>query len=193
MTLEIIIIICVIVIFILFARRLPDFSKKPFSFNSKNASPKFHFPKFNFGNKKEHPLQKQADFWKEEKVDLTNKSNFEKGDIYFDGGDYKEAEKYYIKAAAETPDNPKIYNRLGIIYLELKNYRDAKDAFGELLKFDDKKPSRQINYGLACLNLRNYDEAIGAFEKAVKLEPKNKKYTDLLSDTKNKKKLFEKK
>jgi tetratricopeptide (TPR) repeat protein len=210
MILEIIIIICVIIIFIILARRLPNLK------NDKQDStpssvlkdtlpkdkpainfPKIQFPKFNFGEKKIEKPQSESkansDFWIDEKIELSNKSNFEKGDMFFEKGEYKEAEKYYIKAAAETPDNPKIYNRLGIIYLELKNFRDAKDAFGELLKFDDKKASRQINYGLACLNLKNYDEAIDAFEKAIKLDPKNKKYIDLLKDTKSKKRLFEKK
>lgn len=209
MILEIVIIICVVIIFIILARRLPNIKidksnvantavndltqkeKKPISL------PKIQFPKFNFGEKKQESQQivkeSKSDFWLDEKIELSNKSNFEKGDMYFDKGEYKEAEKYYIKAAAENPDNPKIYNRLGIIYLELKNFRDAKDAFGELLKFDDKKASRQINFGLACLNLKNYDEAISAFEKAIKLDPKNKKYADLLRDAKSKKRLFEKK
>jgi len=176
MTIEIIIIVAVIAVFIILARRLPDIIKKPVSDSAPNNT-----------------LRAPHDFWKEEKDSLKGKNNFEIGDMYFEKGDYKNAEKHYIKAASENPDNAKIYNRLGIIYLEQKNYRDAKDAFSELLKFDDKKASRHINYGLACLNLRNYDEAIVSFEKAVKLDPKNQKYQDLLNDAKSKKRMFEKK
>jgi len=175
MIVEIIIIICVVVIIILLARRLPDIFKKP----TENIASK--------------AIEKSNEFWQSEKIDIEGKSNFAIGDLYFDKNNYKEAEKYYIKAAAEDPNNPKIYNRLGIIYLEQKNYRDAKDAFGEVLRFDDKKASRYINYGLACLNLKNYDEAIDSFEKAVKIDPENSKYQDLVNDTKSKKKMFEKK
>lgn len=177
MIFEVIIIISAVIIFILVARRLPDLKKE-------------NTVKFNLFEKTK---QKTSDFWNDEKINYKNKTNFEIGNSYFDKGNYKEAEKYYVKAAAEDPQNPKIYNRLGIIYLEQKNYRDAKDAFLEVLKFDDKKASRHINYGLACLNLRNYKEAIDSFEKAVKLEPKNQKYKAILKEAKAKQKLFEKK
>lgn len=174
MTIETIIIICLIIIFLLLARRLPDVMKRPdvpLTVSKKGS----HF------------------FRDEQEIVKRDKSNLEIADDFFKKGNYQEAEKFYVKAATQEPNNPKIYNRLGIIYLEQKNYRDAKDAFEATLKFDSKKASRHINYGLACLNLRNFNEAIKSFEKAIKLEPKNKKYQSLLKEAKNKKKLVEKK
>ena len=179
MIIEIIILICVIAVFVLFARRIPDINKTPKTTESK-------------------PIKLiDKEFWKPKKPTEEEKleklSNFEKGNYYFNEKNFKQAEKYYVIAASKEPENPKIYNRLGIIYLEQKNFRDAKDAFSEALKFDDKKAARHVNYGLACMQLRNFDEAEKSFEKALKLESKNEKYKSLLRDVKQKKKLFEKK
>ena len=197
MIFEIIIIVSVIVVFVILARRLPDLIKKQDNQKVDNQKQEIvpQTPKI-----EQNPKPAQS-FWStvkkvekvENKVPEKEKSNFEKGDMNFKSGNYKEAEKCYIKAASSDPNNPKIYNRLGIIYLEQKNYRDAKDAFSEVLKFDDKIASRHVNYGLACIQLKNFDEGIKAYEKAAKLEPKNKKYQELLRDIKAKKKLFEKK
>jgi len=177
---EIIVIISLVVIFIIFARRLPDVIKK---------SPKSE----NINQEQLNVLSRNPDdFWKNNTQD-SKKSDIELADEYFEKGDFSNAERYYVKYALIDPDNVKIYNRLGIIYLEQKNFNDAKDAFFEALKRDNKKPSRHVNYGLACLNLRNFDEAIKSFEEAVKLDPNNQKYQSLLKDTKLKKRMLEKK
>jgi len=101
-------------------------------------------------------------------------------DDAFDRKDFTDAEELYVKAAAQDPDNDKIYNRLGAIYLENKNYYDAKDAFLQTVKLDDTNPSHHINLGLAYLGLKDYYKAEQAFQDALKLDPKNKKYQNLL-------------
>ncbi|MBI3495051.1 tetratricopeptide repeat protein [Candidatus Berkelbacteria bacterium] len=63
--------------------------------------------------------------------------------------DYLTAEPLYLKVATARPDIARVYNRLGIIYLEKKNYKDARDAFLTVLKFDDQMASRHFNLGLA--------------------------------------------
>jgi tetratricopeptide (TPR) repeat protein len=214
MIIEIILIICVVVVLIIIAQYVPDLIKKSEDHsvsnslidktntvieniaNSNQKDKQYFFSNW-FKKKKEEVSSTGShganDFWKAEQITFKDKNNFEIGDVYFGRGDYKEAEKYYLKAAGEDPHNPKIYNRLGIIYLEQKNYRDAKDAFQEVLKFDNKKPSRHVNYGIACMSLKNYKEAIESFEKACSLDPVNEKYKDMLADAKSKKKMFEKK
>ena len=179
MILEIVIIVSLVLILIVLGRRLPDVIK--LSFSPKKSQ-----------NILESNSIKKENFWGVKKEEIQEKTDMEMADEYFEKGDFGSAERFYVKSASHNPDNPKIYNRLGIIYLEQKNFRDAKDAFYEALKHDKKKASRHVNYGLACLNLRNYDEAIKSLETAVKLEPKNEKYNTLLKDAKAKKKLIEK-
>lgn len=180
MILEIIILIVLVGIFILLARRLPNVIGKS----------KVSVMPTNMAN---IPQENQKVDKKVEPISNESKDDLTLADDFFARADYKEAEKFYLDAAAKDPNNAKIYTRLGIIYLEQKNYRDARDAFSLALKLDDKKAARHVNFALANLQLKNYNEAIKSFEKALKLEPKNKKYQALLKEARGKKKLFEKK
>lgn len=101
-------------------------------------------------------------------------------DEAFERRRYQEAENLYVKAAVNDPDNPKIYSRLGAIYLEQKNFYDAKDAFSHAAKLEPDLASRHINLGLAFMGLKDYFKASEEFEAALKLDKKNKKYKSLL-------------
>lgn len=101
-------------------------------------------------------------------------------DDAFESKEFEKAENLYVKAAANDPDNPKIYSRLGAIYLEQKNYFDAKDAFLQAAKLEPDLASRHINLGLAYTGLKDYYKAQESFRKALEQDPKNKKYQRLL-------------
>ncbi len=90
--------------------------------------------------------------------------------------DFKSAEKYYLQAATKDPDNARIYNRLGVIYLQTKNYKDAIEAFRGSLKFDDRVASRHFNLALAYLGKRDYRSAEKVLKEAIRLDPTNEKY-----------------
>lgn len=94
--------------------------------------------------------------------------------------DYKEAEKYYLQAAAKDPENARIYNRLGVIYLQIKNYKDAIEAFRRALKFDDRVASRHFNLALAYLGKRDFRSAEKCLREGIRLEPTNEKYRKTL-------------
>lgn len=101
-------------------------------------------------------------------------------DDAFDRKAFEDAEELYVKAAAQDPDNDKIYNRLGAIYLENENFYDAKEAFLQTVKLDDTNASHHVNLGLAYMGLKDYYKAEQAFRDALDLDPKNKKYQNLL-------------
>jgi tetratricopeptide (TPR) repeat protein len=101
-------------------------------------------------------------------------------DEAFEKRKYKDAENLYVKAAINDPDNPKIYSRLGAIYLEQKNYYDAKDAFSHAVKLEPDLASRHINLGLAYIGLKDYFKASEEFSAALELDSKNRKYQKLL-------------
>lgn len=94
--------------------------------------------------------------------------------------DYKEAEKYYLQAATKDPNNARIYNRLGVIYLHTKNYKDSVEAFRGALRFDDRIASRHYNLALAYMGKRDDRSAEKALREAVKLDPNNDKYRKTL-------------
>jgi tetratricopeptide (TPR) repeat protein len=101
-------------------------------------------------------------------------------DAAFRKKDYKEAEKYYLQAAVKDPDNARIYNRLGVIYLRTKNYKDAVEAFRGSIKFDDRVASRHYNLALAYVGKKDYRLAEKAVREAIRLEPTNDKYRQTL-------------
>lgn len=101
-------------------------------------------------------------------------------DDAFESKDYQKAESLYVKAAAIDPDNAKIYSRLGAIYLEQKNFYDARDAFLQAVKLEPELASRHINLGLALMGLKDYFKATESFKKALNLDAKNSKYKRLL-------------
>lgn len=101
---------------------------------------------------------------------------FEQADQAFSNKDFGLAEKLYIQAATQDPDNPKIYSRLGVIYLQQKNYKDARDALLSALKYDDMVASRHYNLALAYQGLGNTKQAFLAVKQALSLDPSNDKY-----------------
>lgn len=101
-------------------------------------------------------------------------------DDAFEAKNLAKAEGLYVKAAVEDPDNAKIYSRLGAIYLEQRNFYDARDAFLQAAKLEPNLASRHINLGLALLGLKDYFKAMGSFKKALSFDRKNRKYEGLL-------------
>lgn len=107
----------------------------------------------------------------------------EMAEQYFKVKNFKTAENLYLKAASLSPTEPKIYNRLGIIYLENKNFRDAVAAFEQAVKIDPNVALRHANLGIAYLEMKKYTLAERAFKEAAKLNPGNKKYKKLLEES----------
>lgn len=116
--------------------------------------------------------------------EMTTYGLIAQADDAYDRKDYDDAEELYVKAAAADPDNAKLYNRLGAIYLEQKNYYDAKESFAQTVKLDKNNASHHINLGLAFMELKDYYKAEQSFSNALKLDPKNKKYQSLLEKSK---------
>jgi tetratricopeptide (TPR) repeat protein len=111
---------------------------------------------------------------------------FEQAEEAFKYQDYRKAEALYLQVLRENPRNVKVYNRLGVIYLEQKKYNDAVESFKLVLSDDSKVASRNFNLALAYIGQGNYGEAKPYLEEAVKLSPENEKYKKVLEDTKKK-------
>jgi Tfp pilus assembly protein PilF len=129
------------------------------------------------------PLAKELDTKEKAEVSddqMTTYGKISQADDYFDKKNFPKAEELYVQAAASEPNNPKIYSKLGAIYLEQKNFYDAKEAFSAALKADPDNASRHINLGLAYMGLKDYFKAAQTFQDGLKLNPKNKKYQRLL-------------
>jgi len=94
------------------------------------------------------------------------------GERLFKEKKYREAEKYYVKAVARDSENPLIYGRLGIIYTKLENFQDAKEALKMAVKLDPDNGFYQNNLGMVLYSLGRFKESSLYFENAVKIDDK---------------------
>lgn len=110
------------------------------------------------------------------------RDQFQEAEDSFAIKDYKKAERLYLKMATEDPRNPKIYGRLGVIYLEQKNFEDARDALIMAIKLEPNIPTRHFNLALTYLQIGSTAKAIASMESSLKYDPSNRKYRKLLDD-----------
>ncbi|OGD64767.1 hypothetical protein A3A71_01810 [Candidatus Berkelbacteria bacterium RIFCSPLOWO2_01_FULL_50_28] len=121
-------------------------------------------------------------FWQEESLDEKPElfSNFDEGDALFKAEKYQEAERFFLKAAAAKPSDPRIYARLGVIYLHEKNYNDAIESLKVAVKLDKYNPGRHYNLSLAYWGNKDKQKAIASVREAISLDPVTAKYRQFL-------------
>ena len=175
--LEAIIIVAIIAILVILGLRLPDVLRESKGLPPKK--PKESKPLAWFEDSKPQPdplgLAKRDDL----NVPAHEPSpSLEMADALYAQKSYEKAEHMYLQLAKKDPRNPKLYNRLGVLFLELQNYIDARDAFKAALAIDDSRASRHYNYSMACYHLGQYREAQDAMIQALKRDPKNPKYLE---------------
>ncbi len=126
-------------------------------------------------------------FWASEaladKPDIS--SHFEEGEQLFRRGKHKEAEQFFLKAAANNPGDAKVYARLGLLYLEQKNYSDAIESLKVAVKLEKYNPSRHYNLALAYWGNKDTRRAISCVREAIGLDPVTEKYRKLLEQLLN--------
>ena len=122
-------------------------------------------------------------FWQEETSSETGElvGLFDEGDELFRKGDYEKAEEFFLKAASRNPTDPKVYARLGVIYLHQKNFNDAIESLKVAVKLDKYNPSRHYNLALAYLGNDDRQKATVSAREAITLDPVTKKYRQLLN------------
>ena len=83
-------------------------------------------------------------------------------------GDYATAESLLVKAVTKEPKNPKIYSRLGIIYLEEgENWEEAEESFRQAIKYDSGNGYVHNNLGLVLYNQDKFSAATKEYELAI--------------------------
>lgn len=187
---EIIIFIIFAIFILIYLKKTPQIKNISFDFlENKKSQFKNNFKKIDHKEQKIDKKDKKFNnllFFSNDKNANKEYILFENAEQFFIDKNYIEAEKIYIKIASINPKNLKVYNRLGVIYMENKNFKDAKESFGLAVKLDPKKASRHYNYALACLELKEYRNAIDSIRTAIKLDNKNSKYKIVLTELKNK-------
>lgn len=112
-------------------------------------------------------------------ADLATEVLMTRGEEQFQAKSYNDARLTYEELLRRKED-PKWYNRLGVIDLELERFHEARDAFRAALRFGDDVASRHANLGLAEFALGHRLTAIRYLRTAVALAPNHRRYQELL-------------
>lgn len=118
-------------------------------------------------------------------VEKTQDPLMEKAEELFFKKQYISAEKWYLEVIKKDPRNPKIYSRLGLIYINQKNYKDAIASLEEANKIEPTVASRYFNLSFAHNEEGDRKEALDSARKAIRLDPKNSKYKKWFDELKS--------
>ncbi len=89
---------------------------------------------------------------------------------------YSEAIAYLYRASRVAPQEPRIWNALGIAYMEVGEHKKAEEAFKRALKSDPSFTEARMNLGILYGNIKDYDRAVRFLEEAVSDETFDKKH-----------------
>ncbi len=121
------------------------------------------------GKKKEIPLTGDDYSVSEESSEFDNL--LLKAEMAQRKGSYDIAEKHLLKAATLEPKDPKVYSKIGILYLEQgENWEDAEKSFRQALKYDKNNGFVHNNLGLVMYYQDKFSAARKEFEKAVSVD-----------------------
>ena len=118
----------------------------------------------------------RSEFEPEAAVKEETEPNMLKAEDLFRKKQYISAERWYLEAIKKNPKDPKIYARLGTIYIEQKNFPDARDAFEEAIKLDDSVACRFFNLSYIYNSIGDAKLAMENAKRASRIDPENAKY-----------------
>jgi tetratricopeptide (TPR) repeat protein len=84
---------------------------------------------------------------------------------------YLDALDFYRAALAKKPNNALVYNKLGIVELQMQHYKQARKDFEKAIRMDRTLASTYNNLGAVYYGEKKYGAAIKQYKKAIKLEP----------------------
>ncbi|MCK5836427.1 MAG: VWA domain-containing protein [Desulfobacula sp.] len=103
----------------------------------------------------------------------TVSSSVKQGIKAFDEENYEQAQKHFIDAQLENPENATLYYNIGAAAYMNKEYEQAKKNFMQAAKSEDIQLRQDALYNLANTHYRlgNLDEAIKGYETILKEFP----------------------
>jgi tetratricopeptide (TPR) repeat protein len=93
-----------------------------------------------------------------------------KGDLARVHEEFVVAVGYYRVALHATPGDAKIYNKLGISYLQLRDYGSARKAFSQAVKRDPLYVNAYTNLGATECLAKKYSPAVRYLKRALELD-----------------------
>ena len=82
---------------------------------------------------------------------------------------YLDAVDYYKAALAKSPNKSRLYNKTGIVELELQRYREAGKDFNHAIKADRQSADAYNNLGVVYYLEKKSGKALKQYKKAIQL------------------------
>jgi tetratricopeptide (TPR) repeat protein len=95
-------------------------------------------------------------------------------------GKYVEAEKKYMDALSLDMKNPKLYEKLGTMYIRAKSYAEARETLRYASRLSPNDASVVAALGEVAMAQGEYPDAITYFEHAAEIRPRSPKYLNFL-------------
>ncbi len=92
----------------------------------------------------------------------------ERAAAYYQEGRLAEALEEALKAKEAFPEDPEVYNLIGLIYLDRREYQKAIDSFKKALSLRPNYSEAINNLGSVYLVQGDLNKAIACFKKALK-------------------------
>jgi Flp pilus assembly protein TadD len=80
---------------------------------------------------------------------------------------YSEAIANFFIATQKAPNEPKVWNALGIAYMEVFEYEKAESAFRKALEVDKKFTEARLNLGVMYFRKKDYENALKEIRTAL--------------------------
>ncbi|MGI8670327.1 MAG: TonB family protein [Aridibacter sp.] len=106
---------------------------------------------------------------------FSQQSDYEKGVQLYNQKQYKEAIKVFeqVGKKEETKTDARIWNYLGLSYIQISEFKDARKALEKAIKYDPQNADYRANLAYIYLIEGKYDKALSESEDAIKLDPQN--------------------
>jgi tetratricopeptide (TPR) repeat protein len=95
-------------------------------------------------------------------------------------GKFVEAEKNYMDALSLDMKNPKLYEKLGTMYIRAKSYTEARETLRYASRLSPNDASVVAALGEVAMAQGEYPDAITYFEHAAEIRPRSPKYLNFL-------------
>ncbi len=80
---------------------------------------------------------------------------------------YSEAITNFFLATQMAPNEPKVWNSLGMAYMEVLEYDKAEKAFNKALEVDKKFTEAKLNLGILHFRKKDYERALKELKEAL--------------------------
>jgi tetratricopeptide (TPR) repeat protein len=84
---------------------------------------------------------------------------------------YSEAEREYLQATSQDPDDPRGFAGLGNVYLDQGRYKEAVDAYRHTIKLNSDYQLAYMPLGYALVRLNRIPDAIDVYNELLKIDP----------------------